>query len=152
MKVDLDLLQSDGETFAGKDPVEVWGWDNNELLRPVGPLVYNFFIGPVSGELLVRGKMNATVECSCARCLEWFEIDLVEPDFIISRELAECDAVVDLTDEMREAIVLALPTYPVCDEECKGLCPYCGINRNLESCSCEAPTDDRWSGLDKVLK
>ncbi len=39
-------------------------------------------------------------------------------------------------DELRESILLDLPTLPVCSTNCKGLCPHCGANLNTESCNC----------------
>ena len=55
---------------------------------------------------------------------------------------------VDLTEDIRESIILAFPHYPVCKPECKGLCPQCGENLNRQTCSCQPPADDRWAGLE----
>ena len=49
---------------------------------------------------------------------------------------------IDLAPLLREQIILALPTRPLCDEHCKGLCPSCGVNLNLESCRCAATAGD----------
>ncbi len=55
---------------------------------------------------------------------------------------------IDLTPLMYEQIMLALPTRPLCGEECRGLCPQCGINRNTGQCACVAEAGDpRWSVL-----
>jgi uncharacterized protein len=59
--------------------------------------------------------------------------------------------VVDLEPLFREQFVLAVPYAPLCREDCKGLCPQCGIDRNAGACSCEAPIDPRLAGL-KGLK
>lgn len=58
---------------------------------------------------------------------------------------------VDLEPLFREEFVLAIPYAPLCREDCKGLCPQCGTNRNTGTCSCEAPIDPRLAGL-KALK
>lgn len=58
---------------------------------------------------------------------------------------------VDLEPLFREQFVLAVPYAPLCSENCKGLCPQCGINRNVETCQCEAPIDPRLAAL-KGLK
>jgi uncharacterized protein len=59
---------------------------------------------------------------------------------------------IDLSHMIVEQIVLALPMKPLCRPDCQGLCPHCGVNRNVESCVC-APedTDPRWEAL-KTLK
>jgi uncharacterized protein len=59
--------------------------------------------------------------------------------------------VVDLEPLLREQFVLAIPYAPLCAESCKGLCPQCGIDRNLGTCQCEAPIDPRLAAL-KGLK
>jgi uncharacterized protein len=58
--------------------------------------------------------------------------------------------VIDLDPAVREQILLSIPSYPVCRESCKGLCPVCGSNLNDGDCGCDRRTPDpRWAGLDK---
>jgi uncharacterized protein len=64
------------------------------------------------------------------------ETYLIEDDFI------------DLAPLAHDAIFLDLPLAPLCREDCKGLCPFCGIDRNEASCDCQAPIDSRWATLD----
>ncbi|HEU0036386.1 MAG TPA: DUF177 domain-containing protein [Kofleriaceae bacterium] len=59
--------------------------------------------------------------------------------------------VIDLEPLFREQFVLAVPFAPLCAEDCKGLCPQCGIDRNTGTCTCEAPIDPRLAAL-KGLK
>lgn len=56
---------------------------------------------------------------------------------------------VDLTEDVREAMILAFPVYPVCRSECKGLCDRCGKNLNEATCECAPPDDNRWAALDQ---
>jgi uncharacterized protein len=59
--------------------------------------------------------------------------------------------VIDLDPIVREQILLELPEYPVCDEQCKGLCPVCGANLNDRECGCDRHVPDpRWAGLKNV--
>lgn len=58
---------------------------------------------------------------------------------------------IDLEPLFREQFVLAVPFAPLCREDCKGLCPQCGIDRNTGTCSCEPPIDPRLAAL-KGLK
>jgi len=60
------------------------------------------------------------------------------------------DDLVDLEPLARDAVLLELPLAPLCSEDCRGLCPTCGANRNLETCTCEAPRDPRWGALDTL--
>jgi len=56
----------------------------------------------------------------------------------------------DLEPLARDAVLLELPLAPLCREDCAGLCPTCGANRNTESCDCAPPTDVRWAVLDAL--
>jgi uncharacterized protein len=110
-------------------------------------------------ELFFSGQVQGTVCGQCARCLELFDFDLVS-DFsfvfvprragegLEDDEGEEADLSfyegeeVDLSPSLRERVLLSLPTLPLCREECRGLCPMCGANRNLEVCGCKGETGD----------
>jgi uncharacterized protein len=119
-------------------------------------------------ELRLTGRVVATVQLDCARCLaavpvnvdESFDlfyipsVNRLQPDD--ERELAKDDLLVafyrddclDLDDVVREQIELALPMARVCSDECRGLCPNCGANLNEGKCSCTAQEPDpRWAAL-----
>jgi uncharacterized protein len=60
---------------------------------------------------------------------------------------------IDLAHMIWEQIVLALPMKPVCKTDCQGLCPDCGVNRNIKTCSCVRDTvDPRWESLKSLLE
>ena len=58
------------------------------------------------------------------------------------------DDELDLEPLVRDAVLLELPLAPLCREDCAGLCPQCGANRNEGACGCAAPRDPRWATLD----
>jgi len=124
----------------------------------------------------VRGHLDATVQVDCARCLERYDVPLgQELDlFYLPRpaaqpeaeeeevELSDRDVVVgyydadrlDLGEAVREQILLGLPLKPLCREDCQGLCPRCGKDRNLGPCGCapEAePGDPRLEPLRRLI-
>ena len=58
---------------------------------------------------------------------------------------------IELNDVLREYVLLTLPMQRVCRQDCKGICPACGQNRNLKDCACQAvPLDDRWAALERI--
>ena len=58
---------------------------------------------------------------------------------------------IDLGEVAKEQIVLSLPGQIFCREDCKGLCPECGVNKNLKSCTCEeTAVGSRWSALSEI--
>ena len=77
----------------------------------------------------------------CSRCGKDFDDTIKVEDFTASFEISEDSPEVDLTEELRESIILALPTYPVCDETCPG------VEQTVEM-----PSDDRWNVLDNLNK
>jgi len=115
----------------------------------------------------VRGEIATKIEIDCTRCLEPteqelkipFEVSFVTPEYDIQAKEAELNksdleiAVfegdeLDLTELVREQILLNLPEQTFCREDCKGLCPKCGQNRNLIDCKCEEDEiDPRWAAL-----
>ncbi len=59
----------------------------------------------------------------------------------------------ELNDVLREFVLLALPMQKLCDENCKGICPVCGQNRNQNECRCQTSAgDDRWAALKEIRK
>lgn len=119
-------------------------------------------------DLFFRGHVESHATGHCGRCLEDFAYDL-ELDFHIvlvprAQVAATADAdapdlgvydgeEVDLTPIIREQITLALPTRPLCREDCRGLCPQCGANRNEADCGCvERPRDPRLAVLHQLRR
>jgi len=116
-------------------------------------------------DLFFDGEVSGHAEATCGRCLESFPLDVTQEFSLVLTpatplsgeiELAPGDLTqsfyegseVDLTPLVYEQILLALPTRPLCGEECRGLCPQCGSNRNTGQCACTVETSDpRWSAL-----
>ena len=149
MIIDIGRLAKDGETFEGEVPEAALELGAGPV-EPGGPLRYRLRAQVFFQELLVRGTLRMPVRLRCSRCDAPFAGEVAEPRFEAVREVAAGVEYVDLTPEIRESIILAFPSYPVCSSECRGLCPQCGANLNEASCSCAAQTGPRWGGLDKL--
>jgi uncharacterized protein len=136
-------------------------------LRQVAPIVTSgtATLTEATMEICVAGHVATRVEAACDRCLELvaFPIDadfelLYRPPLAGAAELAvkgpdaevgfyEGDGL-KLADVLAEEILLLLPMQRVCREDCKGICPVCGQDRNQAACSCHQEVgDDRWAGL-----
>ena len=115
----------------------------------------------LEGRVLLSGTMQAEGPAECGRCLQEFAVRWDIPVDLQSLRDVDTDETegetllilqqkgeVDLHDSLRECAVLGYPQAPVCSQECKGLCPECGIDRNLGICECEEHNvDPRWDGL-----
>jgi uncharacterized protein len=113
--------------------------------------------------LLVEGKLKTKVGRTCSRCLKEFvsdvEVDISERFFPANAEYIEKDAfsydsdIVDITEALRESLIIAEPLQALCKKDCKGLCPVCGADKNVELCNCDTFTiDPRLVALKQFLK
>jgi len=83
-------------------------------------------------ELVVKVDIHAPASMTCARCLTPF-VSTITTAAMFSYPVGPTD-VVDMTDDVRQEIILAYPMIPVCRPQCKGLCMACGQNLNVASC------------------
>lgn len=114
----------------------------------------------------VKGEMKADVHFVCARCLKPFTQHADVPfseTFSAMDDPAEEDEDSDILplegDEieldtiLQEDFLLAMPAFPLCEEDCKGLCPTCGVNLNEKTCGCKNERiDPRLAGLADLFK
>jgi len=145
----------------------------DEELRQIGPLKATgkaeLEMGGL-GEIRVTGHLSVQTEAACDRCLEEARFP-IESDFALNyrpaveeeygdeKEIDPEEAEIgfyegnalELNDVFREQVLLALPMQRVCKEDCKGICPACGKNRNQVECGCQkSTTDDRWHALEEL--
>ncbi len=122
-----------------------------------GGVDYHMVLSNVGDAVVATGSVSADVEGECVRCLERASVHVdsdIEGYFAISEEsnlegmeedeyeFVPENGEVDLTDCVTSAVVVGMPTLFVCSEDCKGLCPKCGCNRNVESCDCSEQIDE----------
>ena len=129
--------------------------------RQVAPLVVNAEAELAGKEIRIHGHISGTLEAACDRCLEQAELP-VNLDFDLPyrpmEEIAHEEEVevgedelkigffsgdgVNLSDVVREQVLLAVPMKVVCRPDCRGLCPVCGVNRNVKQCGCSLQHED----------
>jgi uncharacterized protein len=133
-------------------------------------LTLRLHIQKVDNEYYCQGTIAAPVEQECSRCLNLFDDDLVgdlnftiragdiKPVRALDDEgeiffIRASEPIVELNEIIRQSLILSLPLKPLCSQDCKGICPNCGINLNEESCDCEdEEADERWEGLRGLLE
>jgi uncharacterized protein len=118
-------------------------------------------------DVRLRGEIKTTLTAPCARCLKNVPMNLeISFDLLYSPadpgggrtgevELQTRDLdialyqndEIDLDEMVLEQLELNLPSRVLCSEDCRGLCPQCGADLNIEQCSCEKPVDPRWQAL-----
>jgi len=174
----LEDIPKEGIVVQGERDV---GWlkglfpDQGRLeVKFISPISYTIHLSRSDSLVIVAGRISFKVELSCSRCLERFDCGAISPEFNLSLSPAQVhnlplevelkkedlnmefynDAVIDLGAIIQNQIILAVPFYPLCQNDCSGLCPHCGINKNQETCTCseKAVVDPRLSVLKDFLK
>lgn len=169
-------IQLVDEPLAIDETIQPGALEYSPDLRQTGPLpvkgtadllVEHRDEGSQVNDIRLRAAYQGDFEILCARCVEPVALPLSgEFDLIFRPE--DADAVggehaitpdeteigyyeksgLSLEDVVREQVLLSLPGRTLCKEDCKGLCPRCGQNLNLATCSCgDVPSDPRWNAL-----
>lgn len=151
MKIWLERIPEQGAHYEGCLSATELGFEGDRFCRVTGDLAYVVHAQRVSGELVVRGSFTAPLNLRCSRCSEFFSTTAVDSDFLRAYSVSGETDSIDITGDLREALLLQVPAYPVCAEECKGLCAQCGANLNGGPCRCvKEERPNQWSILDNL--
>lgn len=148
---------------AGEIPADFEG------LQSIDGVTAQLTVNKSDEEFFVNGTVKAGVTIQCSRCLGWFSMQVETLiDFIAcaaglhgdNKEIIDDEDYayfgseeleVDVSEVVRQAIVVMLPMKPLCSEECRGLCASCGNNLNKTECDCvKDKIDGRWEALRKI--
>ena len=143
---DLDLSDVD---FGGRRPAQ-------------NPVVVTGEVRNVAGMLLLDFTASTVLQSICDRCLKAFDQPkTVSYQCMLARELAGDeenddivlleDGCVDVGDLARTQFILEMDTKTLCDPDCEGICPGCGVDLNQGSCTCKKEVDPRLAALAKLL-
>lgn len=132
-------------TFASLEIQEQGGLEVAQTLDPealaslgaeaafAGPVELRLDFSVGGKEILLQGSARGAFALECSRCLaevrSAFEAALEQTYGIGAQQI-------DVSDEVRESLLLALPVKPLCRPDCRGLCPRCGMNLNEGPCRC----------------
>jgi uncharacterized protein len=166
MRIELENLEGGKGDFAHVyNPDELNPVD--ERVKLTAPATVNGKIRLAGNEVFVNGHVDTRAQVECDRCLKLIELPVnadFELEYITGSEY-ETSAVAELTEAemsvavfdgealdvdeiVKEQILLAVPTRMLCREDCKGICPQCGVDRNTGECNCETKEiDPRWAAL-----
>lgn len=143
-----------------KDILELGNDFNGIELEPVSDISYNLVANMAGQDLIVTGQAEFTLKCECSRCLDTIQRLIKTQNMCLLFEKCP-DQEVDITEDIREELLLQIPTKILCREDCKGICQGCGADLNKEKCTCPDKdssdgNDDSgnspWSALDNLSK
>jgi uncharacterized protein len=163
VKIRIEDITADAKELAFAEPEQ----EINRVLGQ-GPIREYHLEGPVrvsvsfyraGMELFFAGDLKTDTRAVCARCAEEVDVSADRPfRYVLSPKSVGYDGddpgaedlefsmyegeEVDLSPLIREQVLLALPTRPLCRDDCRGLCPHCGVNLNRATCDCRVETLD----------
>jgi DUF177 domain-containing protein len=169
MLIDLSRFRGGIEHLERTYDSEAFGKDA-DAFRVVAPVQVSADLRKDAQKVRLVGRVTTVLELDCSRCLESYTVPIDAKFDVLflpagantgdgEQEVGEEDLgvsfykddTIDLGEVLREQFYLTLPMKPLCREDCGGLCPVCGKNRNRESCECQNEwVDPRLEALRKL--
>ena len=156
------IINAPGERMEFQFELDLSDVDFGGLYPAQDPVVVTGDVRNIPGMLLLSFTAGTTLKSVCDRCLKAFDdprsvhceyalaeaVENEDNDDIIVLE----DGCVDVGDLARTAFILEMDTKTLCSEDCKGICPGCGVDLNQGSCTCKKQVDPRLAVLAKLLE
>jgi len=175
MKLDISEILAHPDTRCGHDFNE----DCRDLegLACLSPVTGHIEFTNTGRLIVASGNLEGTMELECGRCLKRFPMlvsaeiqefhKIHQPLAPMATEQEEVEDIEELAEEtpelwegilfdlgelIRQSLFIGIPLRPLCEEECKGLCPTCGTNLNEGRCDCEPVNNSPLAALGELLK
>jgi uncharacterized protein len=165
-----DLRHEDFKQYEALVPSETLGliYEEAEFVSPLSCTVLLLRQG--GDNIFVTVDITSVMSADCRRCIKPFEINVAttfDVFFSYSDESSEQEATderfydgetLDISEDVRQALILEIPMWPLCSETCEGVCPQCGTELNVGACACDVEneepvaTSNPFSVLSKVLE
>ena len=163
MKLDLkSIVEIPGASISFDRQLDLTAWEWNGTHPVAQPVTVCGTVRNMAGALVLNASMKTRLSLSCDRCNQPFERDQeVSYETLLATELEdeENDEIILLEDDqfeldelMTDVFLLSLDTKNLCKEDCRGLCPGCGVDLNVEPCRCKKEIDPRLAGLAKFFE
>ncbi len=148
IKIPIYDINNQGKTFAGTISSEELSLNIKGL--SVNDISYSIKVSLVSTNILLQGNINCIIKETCVKCLETFDLKLENYEIChYYEEMKENE--LDISNDIRDDILLKLEDHPICSKDCQGLCSSCGINLNKKDCVCNnEPINNVWGALDNL--
>ena len=155
MKIVLADITEEGLDLDFEETVEPG------LFKPLAPVKATLHVDKFGHEVFVRGTVKSLLELECSRCLKVFPYELDLSVDVVYRPLEELGGEetheikddeldtdfyqgdeLDIDDLVKEQVILSIPLKPLCSETCRGICPACGTDLSIDTCTCETKEID----------
>ena len=164
MKLDLKRIAHEpGATLPFECEVDLSQFEWNGEKPMTEPVHVEGRVRNMAGALLLDAQLTADLSLVCDRCMRPFsKTKPVEYETLLAAELEneenddivllDKDLQLDLDELMGDVFILDLDSKNLCSEDCRGLCPGCGVDLNEEPCRCKKEVDPRLAKLAQLLE
>ena len=172
MKINISRLSTGLHELDFEETAEELNIDHVKLFP--NPIVSRVTIDRSETHIYIKATIRSKAHFSCDRCLKKFDQELIGDLTLYYEVLSqggsghltdetgeENDSIrifrpemrtIDLTNDIRDTLLLTIPMKVLCSLDCKGICSGCGVDLNIASCVCvHDRIDPRWEELKKLL-
>lgn len=156
------IINAPGERIAFQFEMDLSDVDFSGLYPAQNPVVVTGDVRNTAGMLLLQFTAGTVLKSVCDRCLKPFDNPKsVHCQYMLAQRVEEegndeivllSDGVVDVGELARTAFILEMDAKTLCSEDCRGICPGCGVNLNQGSCTCKKEVDPRLAVLARLLE
>jgi len=117
MKILVARIPEEGSDSQGSEPATLLDLDGeSNFVRVKSDVSYDFYVQRAQEELIVRGALFVDMDLRCARCAEFFSTTVSDSDFLRTYPVSKEVDSVDISEDMREAVLLHVPDFPLCKD------------------------------------
>lgn len=158
MKIKISSLKDGSYEYCFEDYVK-----KLDLELPfIGKYFTKVNLSKYHNQIIIEAATSVNAELECDRCVQMYPAQIesrYKMVYLHDQPEGDNDSVdvtyiskdtdkIDITEDVREYLLLEVPIKKLCKEDCKGLCPRCGKNLNDGQCSCKPEdVDIRWKPL-----
>ena len=155
------IINAPGERIDFQFEMDLSDVDFSGLYPAQDPVVVTGDVRNTAGMLLLQFTAGTVLRSVCDRCLKHFDNPKsVRCEYMLAERVEEesdeivvlSDGAVDVGELARTAFILEMDAKTLCSEDCKGICPGCGVNLNQGSCTCKKEVDPRLAVLARLLE
>ena len=156
------IINAPGERMDFTFEMDLSDVDFSGLYPIQNPVVVTGYVKNIAGMLTLEFEASSVLKSVCDRCMKAFDNPkTIRGEYLLADELADEDNdeiiqlenhSLDMGDLAKTTFILEMDTKTLCSEDCKGLCPGCGVDLNQGSCTCKKAVDPRLAVLAKLLE
>jgi len=134
VKIDINKISLEGlilEEQVSPSELDL----ETDIVKFLGPVKIRAEVSKITNAVTVTLRLSGLMHLNCSRCLKEVNIDL-KKDLRLIYQVDKSQLRIDLDQDIKEEMILDYPLKPLCNPDCKGLCPKCGKNLNEGGCTC----------------